>query len=52
MIGHHINWRRSYSSERRTLKDSRLTVFGCCLAIAGAVGAFAVSVLGMFGLLP
>lgn len=52
MIGHHINWRASYSSERRTMKDSRITVFCTCLAIAAAAGAFAVSVLGMFGLLP
>jgi hypothetical protein len=52
VIGHHINWRRSYSSDRRTMKDSRLSVFCCCLAVAAAAGAFAVSVLGMFGLLP
>ena len=51
-MSHYISWRNSYSSERRAMRDSRLSVFCCCLAIAAAAGAFAVSVLGMFGLLP
>lgn len=51
-MNHHISWRHSYSSDRRAMRDSRLSVFCCCLAIAGAVGAFAVAVLGMLEKLP